>query len=213
MKKSTVDYSLCLVTDRGLMSTATLEEAVAQSISGGVTIVQLREKDTSSAEMYGLAGRLKEICDQNNVPLIIDDRVDIALAVGASGVHIGQNDLPANVVRRIIGSDKIMGVSATNVHEALQAQEDGADYIGVGAMIPTGSKTDAKIVSIDELSAIRAAVTIPIMIIGGLNCDNLLRFAGMGVNAIAVISAIIAQEDIRTAASEMKKIIRSVYGL
>lgn len=211
--KSNVDYRLCLVTDRGLMSTSTLEEAVKLSIEGGVTMVQLREKDSSSAEMYNIAVTLKKICDRKNVPLMINDRVDVALDVGAAGVHIGQSDLPASIVRKIIGTEMIMGVSATNVREAIQAQKDGADYIGVGAMIPTGSKTDARIVSRDELIAIRAAVSIPIMIIGGLNCDNLPQFAGLGINAVAVISAIIAQADIRSSASEIKKILRTVYGL
>jgi len=200
------DYSLCLVTDRTLMSTLTLAEAVAQAIAGGVTMVQLREKEASSAEMYSLAVELKSICAAANVPLIINDRADVALAVGAAGVHVGQSDLPARVVRQMIGDDCILGVSATTVQEAVQAQNDGADYIGVGAMIPTGSKTDATIVSIDELAAIRAAVSIPIMIIGGLNADNLPPFIQAGANGVAVISAIIAQKDIAGAASALRKI-------
>lgn len=209
--KTNVDYSLCLVTDRFLMSTPTIEEAVENAISGGITMVQYRDKAASSSEMYSQACKIKRICVNKKVPLIVNDRLDIALAVGSAGIHIGQSDLPAAVVKKIIGEHMILGVSATNASEAIQAQKDGADYIGVGAMIPTDSKADAKIVSREELAAIREAVTIPIMIIGGLNKSNLPQFAGMGVNAVAIISAIIAQPDIKAAASDIRELLKSVY--
>jgi len=202
-----VDYSLCLVTDRTLISTPTLAEAVEQAIAGGVTMVQLREKNASAADMYAQAVELKAVCGKYNIPLIINDRADIALAVDAAGVHVGQSDLPARAVRRMLGEGCILGVSATNVQEAMQAQADGADYIGVGAMVPTGSKTDAKIVSMAELQAIRAAVTIPVMIIGGLNASNLPPFIASGVNNVAVISAILAQVDIRAAAAALRAVV------
>ena len=142
--KNKIDYTLYLCTDRDLMSTDTIEESVEQAVKGGCTVVQLREKNCSSKEFYELAVRVKEITDRYHVPLIINDRVDIALAVDAAGVHIGQSDLPASVVRNIIGKDKILGVSAARREEALKAVEDGADYLGVGAMFATNTKTDAR---------------------------------------------------------------------
>jgi len=208
MTKPKVDYSLCLVTDRQIMTTPTLAEAVEQAIAGGVTMVQLREKDAAAADIYHLALEVKAVCDKYDVPFIINDRADVALAVDAAGVHVGQSDLPACVVRRMLGDDRILGVSAANVQEAVQAQADGADYIGVGAMIPTGSKADAKIVSISELSAIRAAVSIPVMIIGGLNADNLPFFIQTGADSVAVISAILAQRDVTAAAATLQGLLR-----
>ena len=134
------DYTLYLCTDRDLMSTPTLEEAVEAAIRGGVTIVQLREKNCSSREFYDTAVSIKAICDRHQVPLIINDRLDIALAVDAAGVHVGQSDLPADKARAILGPDRIIGVSTATPEEALKAKADGADYIGVGAMFATGTK-------------------------------------------------------------------------
>lgn len=201
--KNNVDYTLYLCTDRELMSSNTIEESVEKAIAGGCTVVQLREKNCSSREFYELALRVKEVTSGSGVPLIIDDRVDIAVAAGADGVHVGQSDLPAAEVRKIIGEDKIVGVSASTVGAALKAQQDGADYIGVGAMYATATKTDTRIVSREELAAIREAVTIPIVIIGGINKDTVLNFKGMGVDGIAVVSAIVAQSDVELAAREM----------
>lgn len=201
--KNNVDYTLYLCTDRELMSSNTIEESVEKAIAGGCTVVQLREKNCSSREFYELALRVKEVTSGSGVPLIIDDRVDIAVAAGADGVHVGQSDLPAAEVRKIIGEDKIVGVSASTVGAALKAQQDGADYIGVGAMYATATKTDTRIVSREELAAIREAVTIPIVIIGGINKDTVLNFKGMGVDGIAVVSAIVAQPDVELAAREM----------
>ena len=205
-KKAGVDYSLCLVTDRDLMLAARLEDAVEQAILGGVTMVQLREKNISGEEFFRRAQTLKTVTDRHNVPLIINDRVDIALAIGAAGVHVGQSDIPAAAVRRIIEDGMILGVSASNVEEARRAAEDEADYIGVGAMFSTGTKTDARIVSKSELAAIRSAVTTPIMIIGGISAQTLPNFSGMNIDGIAVVSAILARSDIREAAVEMKKV-------
>ena len=205
--RSKADYSLCLVTDRAILSAPTLAEAVEQGIAGGVTMVQLREKNAPGSEIYALAVELKAICDKSGIPLIINDRADIALAVGAAGVHVGQSDLPARAVRRMLGEACILGVSATSVQEAVQAQADGADYIGVGAMVPTGSKADAKIVDLETLAAIRAAVSIPVMVIGGLNAGNLPPFMHVGADGVAVISAILAQADIRSAAADIRGVI------
>ena len=209
MKKK-IDYSVYLVTDRDLMSTETLEEAVEQAIKGGCTLIQLREKNCSSLDFYNTAVNVKKITDKYNVPLLINDRLDIALAVDADGVHVGQSDLPCSVVRKIIGENKIIGVSAGNLKDALKAQEDGADYIGVGAMYATGTKKDADPTSMEELKKIRENVSIPIVVIGGINKDRVKDFDGMGIDGLAIVSAIIAQKDICKAASEIKEMFEEL---
>lgn len=201
-----IDYTLYLVTDRELMSTENLETAVEEAIEGGVTMVQLREKSASSRKFYEQAVRIKEITGRYGVPLIVNDRIDIALAIGADGVHIGQSDLPAAVARKIIGRDMLLGVSASSVSEALQAQLDGADYLGVGAMFHTGTKKDAQIVSMEELKRIRQAVRVPIVAIGGINRENAASFREAKIDGLAVVSAIISQPDIKGAATELKRL-------
>ena len=207
--KDKVDYSLYLCTDRGLMTSATIEESVEQALKGGVTVVQLREKSCSSREFYELALRVKAITGRYQVPLIINDRVDIALAVDADGVHVGQSDLPCAVVRAMMGPDKIVGVSASSLQEALQAQKDGADYLGVGAMYATGTKDDAKIVSMEELDAIRKSVSLPIVVIGGINQRTIPNFKHKGIEGIAVVSAIVAQQDVEGAARGLMTLWKS----
>jgi thiamine-phosphate pyrophosphorylase len=204
--KPKIDYSLYLVTDRKLMSTPTLEDAVKQAIDGGTTLVQLREKDASSLEFYQTAVKIKRITDANHIPLIINDRVDIALAVDAAGVHVGQSDLPAHIVRSIIGKNKILGVSASSLCEAVQAQKDGADYLGVGAMFATGTKTDAKLVSMEELKKIRSAVDLPIVVIGGINRKTIPIFNHTGIDGIAVVSALISAKYISSEAGILKNL-------
>ncbi|MBQ3584772.1 MAG: thiamine phosphate synthase [Lachnospiraceae bacterium] len=201
--KQKIDYTLYLCTDRDLMYADTIEESVEQAVKGGVTVVQLREKNCSSKEFYEMALQVKEITDRYQVPLIINDRVDIALAVDAAGVHIGQSDLPAKVVRGILGEDKIVGVSAARLDEAIKAVEDGADYLGVGAMYATNTKTDARPVTMEELMEIRAKVDVPIVVIGGINMETLPNFKGKGIDGLAVVSAIVAKEDAQSAAREM----------
>lgn len=198
------DYTLYLVTDRQLMSCDSLTEAVEQAILGGCTMIQLREKELSSLEFYNQAVAVKQVTDKYHIPLIINDRIDIAMAVQATGVHIGQHDLPAAAVRKVIGENMLLRVSASSIAEAIQAQQDGADYLGVGAMFPTGTKTDADSVSMEELQKIRAAVSLPIVVIGGINKGNAGRFKPMGIDGLAVVSAIIAQSDIKAAAAELK---------
>ena len=198
------DYTLYLVTDRQLMSCDSLTEAVEQAILGGCTMIQLREKELASLEFYNQAVAVKQVTDKYHIPLIINDRIDIAMAVQATGVHIGQHDLPAAAVRKVIGENMLLGVSASSIAEAIQAQQDGADYLGVGAMFPTGTKTDADSVSMEELQKIRAAVSLPIVVIGGINKGNAGRFKPMGIDGLAVVSAIIAQSDIKAAAAELK---------
>lgn len=205
--KSKTDYSVYLCTDRDLMSTKTLEEAVEQAIEGGATLIQLREKECSSKDFYETAVRIKEITTRYGIPLIINDRVDIALAVDAEGVHVGQSDLPAKVVRKIIGEGKIVGVSARERDLAVKAYEDGADYLGVGAMYATSTKKDATVTSMEELKKIRESVPIPIVVIGGVNETNIMEFKGTGIDGAAVVSAIIAKTDIKEAASKLSKLV------
>ena len=200
------DYSLYLLTDRMVMSTKTLGEAVEQAIAGGCTLVQLREKEISSFDFYVLALEMKKITDIYSIPLIINDRMDIAMAVGAAGVHIGQKDIPANIVRRVIGKDMLLGVSATSAAEAVNAAKAGADYLGVGAMFPTVTKPDAGFVSMEELGKIRRAVDIPIVVIGGINKENAILFQPMGIDGLAVVSAVIAQPDIKKSAADLKSL-------
>ncbi len=208
MKK--LDLSLYLVTDRSLMSTKTLEEAVEQAIEGGCTVVQLREKTAPSREFYETALSIKKITDAFGVPLIINDRMDIALAVDADGLHLGQGDLPITIARKLMGESRIIGISASSLAEAEQAQCDGADYLGVGAMYKTGTKTDAADVSMEELCAIRRSVDIPIVVIGGINKSTLPNFYGSGIDGISVVSAIISQPDVKAAAIELKQMISNL---
>ena len=214
MMHNRADYRLYLVTDRNCLQQQTLEQAVEQAILGGVTLVQLREKAIASKEFYERALRIKAICHHYNVPLLINDRVDIALAVEADGVHIGQSDLPCRVVRQILGKDKIIGVSARTAQQAIQAQADGADYLGVGAMFATSTKQDAKTVSVETLNDIRQSVSIPIVAIGGINHTTLpalqqaLQAADTSIDGVAVVSAILGQKDVKLASEQLKEIIK-----
>ncbi len=198
------EYTLYLVTDRELMSTDTLSEAVEQAILGGCTMVQLREKTADSRAFYDEALRIKAVTDRYKVPLIINDRVDIALAVEAAGVHVGQGDLPADVVRRIVGPDKLLGVSVGSVEQAQRAKRDGADYLGIGAMYATATKKDAEVVSFETLTRIRQEVDLPNVVIGGINETTAPRFSKQVTDGLAVVSAIIAQPDIQAAARHLR---------
>ncbi len=205
MEKSKIDYTLYLVTDRRLMSCKTIEDSVSLGVAGGASVVQLREKDCTSREFYELALRVKKITEPAGVPLIINDRIDICMAADADGVHLGQKDLPCKEARRILGEDKIIGVSAALPEEAAQAQADGADYLGVGAVFPTSTKTNTRPVTPEIIREIRAAVTIPFVVIGGVNPENVRTLYGLGINGAAVVSAIISKPDITAAAREMRK--------
>lgn len=200
-----IDYTLYVCTDRTLMSTPTLSDSVEQSIIGGATLIQYRDKDASGRQLYETASELKQITDRYGVPLIINDRIDIAIAVDAAGVHLGQGDVPAAVARKMLGADKIIGVSAARVEEAVQAGLDGADYIGVGAMFATATKTNARAVSRETLMEIRAAVSMPMVAIGGIKRENLSVFSGTGIDGVAVVSAVIAQPDVAGAAADMRR--------
>lgn len=204
MDKKDVDYTLYLVTDRRLMSSDTVEESVRLAVEGGASVVQLREKDCTSREFYELAVRVKKITAPRKVPLIINDRVDICLAADADGVHLGQKDIPCAKARKILGRDKIIGVSAALPDEARKAQADGADYLGVGAVFATGTKSDTRPVTPEIIREIRAAVTIPFVVIGGVNAENIGQLYGLGINGAAVVSAVVSQSDVTSAARAMR---------
>ena len=208
--KKNVDYTLYLCTDRSLMSSQTLEEGLEAALQGGCTLVQLREKECSSREFYRLAVNIKRITAAYNVPLIINDRVDVALAAGADGVHVGQEDLPVREVRQLLGEERLLGVSASTLEEAQRAQSEGADYLGVGAMYQTATKSEAAAVSMAELRAIRQAVTLPLVVIGGINEYTAEDFRGTGIDGFAVVSALIAQRDIRGAAARLARLFGQV---
>lgn len=190
------------------MSSKTIEESVEQALLGGCTVVQLREKHCSSRAFYELALRVKALTRRFQVPLIINDRVDVALAADADGVHVGQDDLPAREVRRLLGPDKLLGVSAHDLMEARQAQKDGADYLGVGAMYATATKQDARPTTPEELRRIREAVDLPIVVIGGINRSTVEDFRGTGIDGLAVVSAVVAQPDPAGAARELLRLFR-----
>lgn len=204
--KRTIDYTLYLVTDRELMSAPALETAVEAALKGGVSLVQLREKTADAAEFIRIAKNIKKITDAYNTPLIINDRPDIAAEINAAGVHIGQDDITPEEARKVIGPGKILGLSASNLPEALDAQKRGADYLGIGAMFATGTKADARLTSIEELKKIRQNITIPLVVIGGINKTTLPLFEGTGIDGVCAVSAIISQPGIEAAAREIKEI-------
>lgn len=196
---------LYAVTDRSWLNGRTLYEQVEHALKGGVTFVQLREKNLDDEAFYQEALKIKELCARYHVPFVINDRVDLAARIDADGVHVGQSDMEALDVRKTLGPDKIIGVSAQTVEQALKAQEHGADYLGVGAVFPTGSKADAVEVSHETVKEICRAVDIPVIAIGGITRDNVTELAGSGICGIAVISAVFAQEDIEEAARALRK--------
>ena len=210
MNSAEKDLLLYAVTDRHWLNGRTLHEVVKESLDGGVTFLQLREKNLDEAHFLDEAKDIKQLCREYGVPFIVNDNVDIALAMDADGVHAGQSDMEAGDVRAKLGPDKIIGVSAQTVEQALQAQAHGADYLGVGAVFPTGSKADAKEVEWDVLRDICRAVSIPVVAIGGITRENVTKLAGTGICGVAVISAIYAQEDITEAAKNLKETVKEM---
>lgn len=198
---------LYAVTDSRWLKGGSLTEAVEKALAGGVTCVQLREKQLHFDDFLRTAKAIKSLCQSYHVPFIVDDNLDIALACDADGLHIGQNDMPAAKARKLLGPDKILGVSAQTVEQAIAACRDGADYLGVGAVFPTGTKTDAVEVPLDTLKAITAAVDIPVVAIGGINADNIAELSGTGIAGAAVVSAIFAQDDIKKAAANLRQLM------
>lgn len=205
MKVSKESLLLYAITDRSWLHGRTLASQVEEALEGGATFLQLREKNLDDAHFLEEARELQAICREHGVPFIVNDNVDVALAMGADGIHVGQHDMEAGDVRKLLGPDKILGVSAQTVDQAILAEQRGADYLGVGAVFPTGSKDDADDVSFEELKAICEAVSIPVVAIGGISLKNVKELAGSGICGIAVISAIFAQNDIKMAAQQLRK--------
>ena len=206
MKKEDIDYSVYLVTDRRNKTDEEFLNIIEEAIKGGTTVVQLREKTASTKEFYDLALRVKEITNRYGVPLLINDRIDIALAIDSEGVHIGQDDMPADIAREIIGEDKILGVSASTVEEAKKAENDSADYIGSGAVFPTATKDDADSVSKEELKEIVDSIDIPVVAIGGITVENASSLKDSGIAGFSVVSAIMSAEDPKEASKKLKEI-------
>lgn len=194
---------LYAVTDRRWLRDKTLASQVEKSIKGGVTCIQLREKELDDEGFLNEALEIKKICNKYNVPFIINDNVEVALKCGANGIHVGQSDMNAGSLRRLVGEEMIIGVSAGTVDEALEAAANGADYIGTGSVFVTSTKDDADHVTYDTLKEICSAVEIPVVAIGGITMENIQELQGSGVDGIAVVSALFAQEDIKSAAAEL----------
>ena len=206
LMKAQPDYSIYLVTDDGCLQGRALIDCVRKALDGGVTLVQYRAKTASSAEMYAEALQLKALCDSFNVPLIINDRLDIAMAVGAAGVHLGQDDLPCAAARKILGEDYLIGVSAHNPAEAKAALQSGADYLGCGAVFGTATKADVKKLGTDGLAAICKAKGLPVVGIGGVTADNYREVRAAGADGAAIVSGILAQPDIRATVEAIAKV-------
>ena len=204
MKCDKKDLLLYAVTDRSWLGNETLYRQVEKTLKGGATFIQLREKHLDDAAFLEEAVELKELCRRYHVPFVINDNVEIALKMDADGVHVGQSDMEAGNVREKLGPGKIIGVSAQTVEQAVLAEQRGADYLGVGAVFPTGSKDDADDVSHETLKAICEAVSIPVIAIGGISRNNIMELSGSGICGIAVISAIFAQPDIEAATKELR---------
>lgn len=206
------DLLLYAVTDRHWLNGRSLIEVVKESLEGGVTFLQLREKELDDESFLKEAKELKALCREYKVPFVINDNVEIAIKTDADGVHVGQSDMEAGDVRKRLGPDKIIGVSAQTVEQAVLAEKRGADYLGVGAVFPTGSKDDADDVSFDTLKAICEAVSIPVVAIGGISKENAIKLKGSGICGVAVISAIYAAPDIKEAAYELKEVTKKIIG-
>ena len=199
------DLTLYAITDSHWLNGQTLKSQVEKALKGGATMIQIREKDLNEKDFLLEAEELLALCRSYNVPFIVNDNVELAVKIGADGVHVGQSDMNARDVRALIGNDKILGVSTQTVEQALFAQECGADYLGVGAVFPTGSKDDAEVLDRKTLMDICKAVSIPVVAIGGITKDNVRELKGTGIAGISVISAIFAQKDIQNATAELLK--------
>lgn len=205
------DFCLYAVTDRQWLKGKSLSSQVKEAVLGGVTFVQLREKNLSTAAFIDLAREVKAVTDAHHIPFVINDSIEVAIQTDADGVHLGQNDLSIESARLLLGADKIIGISVHTVAEAIEAEAQGADYLGVGAIFHTGTKEDAVALSLDHLQAIVKAVQIPVVAIGGIQLDRIASFEGSGISGIAVVSALFANGDVRSAAVDLKKSVSSLF--
>lgn len=197
---------LYAVTDRSWLSDQTLYSQVEQALQSGVTFLQLREKELETASFLKEAAEIKKLANAYQIPFVINDNIEVALACGADGVHVGQSDMEAKDVRKLLGDDKILGVSVQTVEQALKAEHNGADYLGVGAVFNTSTKLDANHVSYDVLKKICDSVSIPVVAIGGISSETLLQLKGSGIDGVAVVSAIFAQKDIPAATKKLRSL-------
>lgn len=207
---SKLDLTLYLVTDSTNMTEDEFLSKVEAACKGGVTLIQLREKNRTTKEYIDLANKVKAISDRYDLPLLIDDRLDVAMAVDAAGVHVGADDMPVALARKLLGPDKIVGATAKTVEAAMIAQADGADYLGVGAIYPTTTKVKTVLTKVETLQDICEHVSIPVGAIGGLNKDNCDILKGTDIDGLCVVSAIMKQDDCETAARELKAKIQSI---
>ena len=212
MKVESKDLLLYLVTDRRWLKDQSLEVVVEESVKNGVSFVQLREKDLDNEDFKKLALDVKKVTDKYKIPFVINDNIDIAREVDADGVHIGQGDMAIEKARKIIGEDKILGVSASNMKEAIDAQEKGADYIGVGAIFPTSTKDTEVSLSLEELKDIKERVKIPVVAIGGINHENIHLLEASKIDGVSVISTILAKEDIGQATRDLNILAEKYLG-
>lgn len=203
-----IDLSLYLVTDKS-DDVEKFLRTIEEAIKGGVSVVQIREKTADTLDFYNLALKVKRITTQYNVPLIINDRVDVALAIDADGVHVGQSDMPCDVTRKLVGPDKIVGVSAATIEEAKNAEKDGADYIGTGAVFPTATKDDAPKITKKDLKEIVDSINIPVVAIGGITLDNAHELTDTGIKGLSVVSAIMSSDDPKKSSEKLLNIFNS----
>ena len=203
-----LDLSLYLVTDKS-DDVEKFLKTIEEAIKGGVSVVQIREKTADTLDFYNLALKVKEITTKYNIPLIINDRVDDALAIDAEGVHVGQSDMPCDITRALVGHDKIVGVSAATIEEAKKAEKDGADYIGTGAVFPTATKDDAPKITKKDLKEIVDSINIPVVAIGGITIENASELIDTGISGLSVVSAIMSSDDPKKSSEKLLNIFNS----
>lgn len=204
-----LDYTLYLCTDSRYLPENEVESKIEDAIKGGVTFVQVRDKSNNKGNLVKMALRVKNVTDKYHVPLVINDDVEVAKIIDASGVHLGQQDMPCLEARRILGKDKIIGISVTNGEEAIKATLEGADYIGVGAMFKSYTKPDAKVVSYEELVKIRKVTNLPIVLIGGINERTIPLFKGIDVQGFAMIRPILDNDNVKETSKKFRKLIKT----
>ena len=209
MNKKDIDYTCYLVTDHKDKTNEEILNIIEVALKGGTFIVQFREKTASTKDFFELALKVKEITHKYDVPLLINDRLDIAIAIDADGVHIGQDDMPAQKARQILGEEKVIGVSASTIEEAKKAEADGADYIGTGAVFPTATKDDAPSITKDDLNEITSSISIPTVAIGGITLENAHELKDTGIAGFSVVSAIMSAENPKEASEKLREIFNS----
>ncbi len=203
MSISKSQMKLYVVTDRSWLDGKLFTEEIEKTLQGGATLIQLREKKLSYDEFLKEGKEIKKITDKYNIPLIINDNVEIAISIDASGVHIGQSDMDAAEVKKLIGKDKILGVTAKTVEQAIKAEKDGASYIGVGAAFSTSTKLDTRVITFETIKNICKSVTIPVVAIGGIDENNIMNLKGLGIHGVALVSSIFSKEDVLLATKQM----------